>query len=221
MELKTEGIVLKRYKKGENDDITVIFTREAGKVLVSSRSTRKILSKLKFALELFSLNDYQLIKKKKDSQFLTLINARSLKMFENMRISLRKIGFSYLVVELLNKFLELEDRHGELYELARDLMHRVDSGEYANIENVEGYFKLRLLHLSGFDITKDHAYLRQKKTGKPLIALIESIASSDSLRTLDIEYAAIREVNKLIDAYIINVLGEDVVSTRFMDAVKK
>jgi recombinational DNA repair protein (RecF pathway) len=40
MELKTDGIVLKRHRLGEKDDITFIFTRELGKVMVSSRGTR-------------------------------------------------------------------------------------------------------------------------------------------------------------------------------------
>jgi DNA repair protein RecO len=220
LELKTEGIVLKRYKKGENDDITVIFTREAGKVLVSSKSTRKMSSKLRFALELFSLNDYQLIKRRKDSQFFTLITAKSLKMFENMRVSLRKIGFSYLVVELLNKFTELEDKHEELYELVKGLMHMVDAGKYVNIETVESFFKLRLLKLSGFDIMSDHAYLRERRAGRETMALITSIADSGSVSTLEAEYAAIREVNKLIDSFMIHVLGEDIVSARFIDGVK-
>jgi DNA repair protein RecO len=158
MELKTEGIVLKRYKKGENDDITVIFTRAAGKVLVSSRSTRKMSSKLRPTLELFSLNEYHLEKRKKESQFYTLIQSKSLKMFENMRVSLRKIGFSYLVVELLNKFLQLEDGQAGLFELTKNVLHVVDSGNYINIENMESYFKLKLLELSGFDITEDTSF---------------------------------------------------------------
>lgn len=220
MELKTEGIVLKRFKKGENDDITVIFSREAGKILVSSKSTRKLSSKLKYALELFSLNNYQLEKKRKDSQFFTLINAQSLKMFENMRVSLRKIGFSYLVVELLNKFLQLEDKHDDLYTLTKELMHTVDAGDYANIENVESFFKLKLLMLTGFDMTVDHSYLRQRRVAGEIKSIIESIKDSDSAGSLDTEYSKIREINKLIDSYIIYVLGEDIFSTKFLESMK-
>jgi recombinational DNA repair protein (RecF pathway) len=220
MELKTEGIVLKRFKKGESDDITVIFSREAGKILVSSRSTRKISSKLKFAIELFSLNNYQLEKRNKDSQFFALINAQSLKMFENMRVSLRKIGFSYLVVELLNKFLQLEDKHEDLYGITKELLHIVDAGEYANIENVESFFKLKLLTLSGFDMTGDQAYLKSRRVGGEIKRLIESIESSNSAGGLDTEYSKIREINKVIDSYIIHVLGEDIFSTKFLESMK-
>lgn len=220
MELKTEGIVLKRYKKGENDDITVIFTRVKGKVLVSSKSTRKMGSKLKPTLELFSLNDYQLEKKKKDSQFYVLVQSKPLKMFENMRISLRKIGFSYLVVELLNKFLQLEDAHEELYDLTKNVLHSVDSGEYANIENVESYFKLKLLEMSGFDITEDDSYMKSRGAGVEMPKILEMIASSGSPEKLEIEYARIREINKLIDSYIINILGEDINSAKFLQGLK-
>ena len=141
-------------------------------------------------------------------------------MFENMRVSLRKIGFSYLVVELLNKFLQLEDKHDDLYTLTKELLHVVDAGDYANIENVESFFKLKLLTLTGFDMTNDQAYLRQRKTGAEIKSLIENIEGSDSAGSLDMEYSKIREINKLIDSYIIFVLGEDIFSTKFLESMK-
>lgn len=220
MELKTEGIVLKRYKKGENDDITVIFTRAAGKVLVSSKSTGKMSSKLRPTLELFSLNEYHLDKRKKESQLYILISSKSLKMFENMRVSLRKIGFSYLVVELLNKFLQLEDSQAGLFELTKNVMHAVDSGGYVNIENVESFFKLKLLELSGFDITEDLSFLKQRKAGSETASLLHAIRISGDPGKLDIEYDRIRELNMVIDAYIIQVLGEDISSNKFIKGLK-
>ncbi|HPD19519.1 MAG TPA: recombination protein O N-terminal domain-containing protein, partial [Candidatus Goldiibacteriota bacterium] len=87
MEIKTDGIVLKRYKSGESDDITIIFTLQNGKVMVSSKSTQKISSKLRSCLEIFSYNKYHLIKKNNNSQFFKLIGAEHVKMFENIRTS--------------------------------------------------------------------------------------------------------------------------------------
>ena len=219
MELKTEGFVLKRYRKGESDDITVIFTRELGKILTVSKSTRKLKSKLKFALELFSLNGYSFVKKKRGSKYFTLVSAVPIKMFENMRVSLRNIGFSYLVVELLNKFLELEDKHEDLFDLTKEVMNVVDEGNYSNVENVESYFKLKLLKITGFSLAGDSSFMKKRKISDETTGIIRAVEMSEDASKLDVEYEDIREVNKVIDSYIVHVLGEEVVSTKFMQRV--
>ncbi|MCE5300181.1 MAG: DNA repair protein RecO [Spirochaetia bacterium] len=220
MELKTEGLVLKRIHSRENDDVTFVFTRELGKVMVISRSTRKMRSKLRNALELFSLNTYFLVKSKKDSKYFTLVQAQHMSMFENMRLSLRKIGFSYLVMELLYKFTEIEDRHEELFDIAKDVLSTVDSGAYSNVENTESYFKLKLLHNTGFDLTSDSDYLRDKKATAVIKKTMEHIMACEDPRTLDVDYDTIRDINMLIDGYIIQVLGEDIFSNRILDGIK-
>ena len=220
MELKTDGIVLKRYRQGETDDITVIFTRDMGKVLVSSKSTRKLSSKLKPALELFSLNRYVLVKGRKDSRYFTLTQAENVKMFESTRLSLRKIGFSYLVMELLNKFTEIEDPNSELFDLALDIMNIVESGDYSNVENIESFFKLRILKYSGYDLTGDAEYLREKRVAKEAKALLATILDAPDAKKLDVEYDIIRDLNMLIDSYIIYILGEDIFSARFLQGLK-
>jgi len=221
MELKTEGIVLKNYNKGENDNITVIFTREEGKVLVSSKSTRKIKSKLKFCIELFSLNKYFLVRKNKGSKYYTLAQAEPLRTFESVRNSLRKIGFSYLVVDLLNKFLQLEDPHVELFDITKEVLHVVDGGAYSNIENVEAFFKLKLLSLAGFNLSDDSAFLSSSDAVKKVKETVSEVKKSDNPSKLDIEYSLIREANMLIDSYIIHQLGEDVASLRMLGGIRK
>jgi recombinational DNA repair protein (RecF pathway) len=220
MELKTDGIVLKRHRQGEKDDITFIFTRELGKVMVSSRGTRKLESRLKPVLELFSLNNYFLVKSRKDSKYFTLVQAEPIKMFQNMRLSLRKIGFCYLVVELLNKFTEIEDPHVELFDTARNIMEIVESGDYSNVENIESFFKLKILKYSGYDLVDDAQYFRDKKVDKGIRELIRGIESVPDVKNLDIDYDVIRDVNMLIDGYIIHILGEDISSSKFIMGIK-
>jgi DNA repair protein RecO len=220
MELKTDGIVLKRHRLGEKDDITFIFTRELGKVMVSSRGTRKLESRLKPVLELFSLNKYYLVKSRKDSRYFTLVQAEPIKMFQNMRLSLRKIGFCYLVVELLNKFTEIEDPHAELFDTARNIMEIVESGDYSNIENIESFFKLKILKYSGYDLVNDAQYFREKKAEKGVRELIRGIESVPDIKNLDLDYDVIRDVNMLIDGYIIYILGEDISSSKFIMGIK-
>jgi len=218
MEIKTDGIVLKRYKTGEADDVTVVFTSTNGKILISSKSTQKITSKLKFCLENFSYNAYHLIKKNRNSQFFKLIGAQPLKMFENIRLSLKKLGFAYLVVELLNKFLELEDAQVEIFNMTKDILHIVDSGLYPNIELLESFFKLKLLKLSGFDLTKDNNYLKHKDT--KFKQNLNVILSSSEPMNLDFDFDILRDINIFLNSYIIQILGEDINSSKFLESIK-
>ncbi|MEI7542492.1 MAG: DNA repair protein RecO [bacterium] len=220
MELKTEGIVLKSYRSGEKDDLTYIFTRDLGKVMVTSKGTRKSTSKLKPVLELFSINNYQLLKSKKDSRYFTLINAEPVQMFQNMRLSLRKIGFCYLVVELLNKFTEIEDPDDELYDASRQLLDMVEADNFLNIENIESYFKLMILKYAGYDIAKDTQYLKDSNISIELTELCGKIQSSPDASKLNLELTVINDINFAVDAYIIYTLGEDVFSTKFIDGLR-
>lgn len=218
MELKTEGIVLKRYKSGEVDNITVIFTSDFGKVLVSSKSTQKISSKLKFSLEMFSYNNYYLIKRSRNSKFFRLIGAEPIKMFENVRKSLRKIGFAYLVVELLNKFLEIEDENRKIFELTKNVLYIIDSNLYSNVELLEIFFKIKLLKLCGFDLTKDSNYLKNKdiKFKNSINTILDAIMPHNLKFDLNI----LMDINLLINSYIVNILGEDVRSSKFLESIK-
>ncbi|MCX8092779.1 MAG: DNA repair protein RecO [Candidatus Goldbacteria bacterium] len=218
MELKTEGIVLKRYKTGDADDVTVIFTAAAGKILVLSKSTQKLTSKLKSSLEIFSYNNYHLIKKNKNSKFFKLIGAQHMKMFENIRLSLRKIGFAYLVVELINKFLEIEDENFEIFDLTKNILHMIDSELYPNIELLESFFKLKLLKLCGFDLTKDSNYLINKDV--KLKHVLDTILSTAELQKIKFDFDILREINMLINSYIVNILGEDIHSSKFLESIK-
>ncbi|MBP7792835.1 MAG: DNA repair protein RecO [Candidatus Goldbacteria bacterium] len=218
MEIKTDGIVLKRYKSGESDDITIIFTLQNGKVMVSSKSTQKISSKLRSCLEIFSYNKYHLIKKNNNSQFFKLIGAEHVKMFENIRTSLRKIGFAYLVVDLLNKFLEMEDANREIFELTRDVLHIVDSELYPNIELLESFFKLKLLKFCGFDMTKDNNYLKNKDA--KFKSNLNTILYVKEVQKLKFDFDVLKDINMLINSYIINILGEDVHSSKFLESIK-
>jgi len=218
MEIKTDGIVLKRYKSGESDDITIIFTLQNGKVMVSSKSTQKISSKLRSCLEIFSYNKYHLIKKNNNSQFFKLIGAEHVKMFENIRTSLRKIGFAYLVVDLLNKFLEMEDANREIFELTRDVLHIIDSELYPNIELLESFFKLKLLKFCGFDMTKDNNYLKNKDAN--FKSNLNTILYVKEVQKLKFDFDVLKDINMLINSYIINILGEDVHSSKFLESIK-
>ena len=221
MELKTEGIVLKRYRKGENDDITVIFTRDAGKILAASVSTRKPSSKLKITLDPFSLNTYSLLKKNENSGYFRLIQSAPVKMYQEMRKDLKKIGYFYLVAELVDKFLGVEDKNEDVFCMVKELFSLVDSGKYHDIGLLEGYFKVRLLKFAGFTISDNAVYMSKARVGSVIKTAMKEIEKEDDVLRFSIEKETIKEMNEFIDFYIISILGEEIRSSKFIEMARE
>ena len=60
----TEGIILRSEDRGDADRVFTVFTRDYGKVSLWAIAERKIASKLRGGLELFSLSDLEFIEGK-------------------------------------------------------------------------------------------------------------------------------------------------------------
>ncbi|MEI7640884.1 MAG: DNA repair protein RecO [bacterium] len=210
MELKTQGIVIRNLCINEADNVLIILTETHGKLSVISKSTKKATSKLQPCTELFTLNEYQLIKTGTNSKYLKMINARQLKNHENIRKELKKIGLAYLIAELLDKFLPVEEVNEEVFALAKNAFAMLDDKETLEVAAVEMMFKLKLLELSGFDIGADKVFLKNGLTSLKTKDFIEGN------RVTEIDASYVKEINSVLDHYIVNVLEEELVSKKMM-----
>jgi DNA repair protein RecO len=220
MELKTEGIVLKRYEKGENDNVTVIFTKETGKVAVVSKSTKKPGSRLKSTLELFSVNRYFLTKKNSQSQYFILIQSQPVNAFQGIRLELKKIALAYYIVELLDKFMQLEEENRELYELALYVLSGIDECRYKDLAEAGSFFKLKLLKIAGFNMTEDAEFLVKRGVSAELEKLMSEIERSGSSEEVKGYNTYADELDRLLDSYIVTVLDEEIASRKFFERLR-
>jgi hypothetical protein len=112
----------------------------------------------------------------------------------------------------------MEDANHEVFELTRDVLHLVDSELYPNIELLESFFKLKLLKFCGFDMTKDNNYLKNKDA--KLKSNLNVILDAKEPQKLKFGFDVLKDINMLINSYIINILGEDVHSSKFLELIK-
>ncbi len=221
MEIKTDGIVLNNYTVNENDNITVLFTEQIGKTFILSKSTKKLTSRLKPVLELFSLNHYYLMRKKETTKYFRLIQASQFCAYENIRASLEKIYLAYLIAELLDKFLPAESPAEELFVLTKQILRHIDSVDYANDGFIESFFKLKLLKHAGFNITDNKIFLSESKTKKEIRDYFSHILeNTETIENMTVKDAPINEINYLIDTYIMYIIDDDIKSKKMLRAIK-
>jgi len=214
MEIKTKGIVLRSFRKGENDNISVIFTREAGKLLASSKGTSKPGGKLRPSLEKCSLSDFSFTKKNKGSEFCSLVSAKIITQFEGLRSSPAGLGFSMQAIELLDRFLELEGPEAGLFDMTEDVFMAASNAKPGQTGALRAYFKVNLLKLLGFDILKLPGYIDGKSAPRAVLDGIKAAGEAGSTDEAAAISGPMRGINGFIDSYIVNVLGREVLSLR-------
>jgi len=219
-ELKTEGFVIKRYTSLEPDETAIIFTKEYGKIFIKAKGTKKITSKLKTTLEVFSLNNYYLIKRNNNLKFFKLIQAKPVKIYENIRTSMNKIFLGYLIVQLINKFVEPEDANRELYDITKNIFELLNEKSNISLDFLELFFKIKLLKYTGFNIINNLKYYENLNISKKIQDFILKIDKTINLYSQDIDFELMDNANIVINNYIKSILGQDLNCFRLIDNMK-
>jgi len=213
MEIKTSGIVLKRFDRAENDNVTAVFTENAGKIFVVSKGTRKPASRFKNSLELFSLSDFMLTRKNPDSRYFTLIQAKAQNSFAGIRSSLKKIALAYYVIELVEKFMQPEDVNKEIYGLVIDTLLAVETCGVKETAEHGATFKARLLKCAGFNPSDDAEFLEARCVENCVRRQLKEMGSGQ-------EGCYSEALNNILDSYITTVLEEEPESMKFYGSIK-
>lgn len=144
MNLKTEGIVIKRMNLGEADKILTIFTERFGKIKAISKGVRKIKSHLAGSLEPFMLVDFELYEGK---TFYTITGACIKEDNENIHLDLVKISQAYYIAELIDRFFEERERSISAFSLLNEALGAINN---SNKKIIIKAYCLKLLIIAGF-----------------------------------------------------------------------
>ncbi len=141
---KTKGIVLRGINFGEADKILTVFTERFGKVKVIAKGIRKIKSHLAGSLEPFMLLDLQFYEGK---TFYTVTGARIENDFSNIHTDIRKTAQAFFLGELIDKFLQEEQRLNDVFAL---FVSSLESLEKTDRLIFVRAFELKLIEALGF-----------------------------------------------------------------------
>jgi len=150
---RTKGFVLKKEDRKEADQIFTLYTEDFGKIKVLGKAIRKIKSKLRGGVRLFSLSEIEFIQGK---AYNTLTDAVIINNFKNTRESLEKLKIAYSISELLDKLIRGEEPDKKIWSLLNEIFENLNSAVSSfsekKLEILYYYFFWNLLSILGYKI---------------------------------------------------------------------
>ena len=110
---KAQAIVLEQEARGEADKRFTLFSKEFGRIEVMGKSIRKIDSKLKGGIALFSLCNIEFIQGR---HYKILTFSRTEKEFADIKGSLNKLKIAYQIREIANKLIVEPEKDLQLWD---------------------------------------------------------------------------------------------------------
>ena len=145
----TPAILLRRLDYGDFDLILTFLSLERGKISLIAKSAKKSTKRFAGILELFSLIE-AVASTGKGRGLPVLQEATLISPFSTIRSDIRKTAYASYWCELLNNWVEENQKQAPLYYLLKHALSQLDSGALAAAE-ISIFFQMRLLRLSGHD----------------------------------------------------------------------
>ena len=109
---KTQGIIFKKKDISEADRVFSVFTYEFGRLEIVARAIRKITSKLRSGIEIFSLSEIEFIQGKNRK---TLTDTIAIEKFSNIIQNPNKLKISYQIGEVLDSFIRGQEKDEDIF----------------------------------------------------------------------------------------------------------
>ncbi len=244
---RVEGIILARRDWGEADRLITLLTPNKGKLRVIAPGARKPSSRKSGHLELFTRGRFVMARGR---TFDKLTQAETHDYFPELREGLERVSAAYLLVELVDRFLEEHDENPLLYDLLLDTLAWLDQGESPAL--VLRFFEVKMLGYVGFqpqlfecqlcgstlepvdqffDIMEGGAICPGCKevAAHPLPISLDALkvlrlmqsADWNTVRRLRLSEPLTNELQHLLHRYAAFQLERDLKAVRFMDQVKQ
>lgn len=142
---KSEGIVLRHADVGEADRLITLFTPYRGKLRLVAKGARRPGSKLAGHLEPFTHTSV-LIARGRNLDLIT--QAQTVRSFIEIRESLRRFVYASYAVELVDRGVEWDSEHRNLFDLLHSMLSQLSAAQRA--DSLLKAFELAALDVLGY-----------------------------------------------------------------------
>ncbi len=143
----TPAIIIRRINFGDHDVIITLFTLEKGKLTVIAKSAKKSAKRFAGILDLFSV--LEVVCKPGRGKLPVLQEAVLKHPFEKIRCNINKAAYACYWAELINEWVEENEKYDRLYSLFYYVLEELDAGRRQD-EALSILFQMRLMSISGF-----------------------------------------------------------------------
>jgi DNA repair protein RecO (recombination protein O) len=144
---KTQGFILKEKEVDEADIIFFVFSKDFGRLDLLAKSIRKISSKLRPQMELFSLVEVGFIEGKRGER---LVETKSLERFSRIKKDLKRIFLAQKISEILDLLIKGSEKEERIFNLLKEVFERLNSLSFKKTEELFCYFFWNLIWILGF-----------------------------------------------------------------------
>jgi DNA repair protein RecO (recombination protein O) len=140
-----DGIVLARRNFGEADRILSIYSRNHGRISAIAKGIRRLTSKKRGHLEVFSHIKFQIADGKGIG---ILTEVETLNNFGVVRKDLKKVSLAYYFTEVIGKITHEHERNDGIFELILNYLEKLQFE--TRLRSLRFNFILELLTITGF-----------------------------------------------------------------------
>lgn len=142
----TQAIVLGYQEKGEGDRVVTIFTQNFGRLDVLVKGMRKMKSKLRGGLPLFSISEIRFVEGK---SWKRLTDSVLVQEFDSLKKELDKITLASKAADVFKSLVKGEQKEDRIWSLLLDFFSCLDSN--SRIDLLYPYFCWNLVALLGYE----------------------------------------------------------------------
>lgn len=161
----TGAIVLRRIDLGEKDRILTVYTREAGKVSVVAKGSRRPGSKLSGATEPFTYCR-MFLSRGRDLEVLS--QAEIKESFPRLRTDMKAVAYAVYILELTHAFTDEREPNPDLFDTLLSVLYVLESG--TDPEIAARYYELQMLSILGYEPHFDSCLRCGKPIGRERVA---------------------------------------------------
>jgi DNA repair protein RecO (recombination protein O) len=143
---KTEAFVLKEKEMDEADIVFFVFSKDFGRLDLLAKSARKISSKLRPQMELFSLVEVWFVEGKRGER---LVEAKCLEKFSRIKKDLERIFLAQKISEILDSLVKGSEKEERIFNLLKEVFEKLNSFSFKKKKELFWYFFWNLIWILG------------------------------------------------------------------------
>lgn len=214
---KLTGIVLKKQNFREADQMITIWTQEAGKVRVMARGLKHAKSKLAYSMQDLCLVEFETAGR---GTMPSLIAAKVLKGYPNVRENLSKTVSAFYAVELMLKMTADEQENPEAYQIMLDFLEYLNECESLPepVFRIVDSFALRLLKSLGFSLEYAQNSIHLPANLRDILNLLSESAYHE-LPGLPLDDQISKKAHNVVKDFIEFILERNIKSEPFLSGI--
>lgn len=146
---RTKGFVFKKDDRLETDRVFSVFTEDFGRIEVLGRAIRKIASKLRGGIEIFSLSEIEFIQGK---NYKTLTDTILIKRFDNTTNNPEKLEIADKIIDVLNNLVKGQEKDEHIWDLLEETFEKINDSSFSVVCSslIYYYFLWNFLSVLGY-----------------------------------------------------------------------